>query len=132
MSHLVPYDLLNKVLEHARQWLKRSTSLADPSRARLLAQADWLEELLTNFDDEIDNIADEQADVGRLPGPITWMDGNKNRWQFLPSEALNGLLSIAREADLPPSVATQAAAFCSQYGSKLDAILTVIDTSSIA
>lgn len=123
-----PPELLEDVLDHAMQRLGDDHPVVDVDAETLLGiQADWLEDLITNFSDELDGIAKEV--VTREPGPVVWVDISDASYTFLPSEALTQLIKLAREGGLDDSTAKAAEAFCAQYGRKLDAVLTVIQTA---
>lgn len=129
-------DLFEKVLERARRFLsgyERSEhclpaeqKLDAETRALRTHQADWLEDLISNFSDELDGIETEVPK--REPGPIVWDDGDGNLIRFMPSDALCQLLSLARRRGLSIELSNQAEKFCLRYGNKLDAILTVLQT----
>lgn len=116
--------VLEQVLDHARRALAGSHGL-DPDTAKLRAvQAGWLEEVLSNFADEIDEIASTRP--VSAPGAILWIDEQGRDALFMPSDALFHLLRLARSAGLPVPVAEQSERFRAQYGDTLDAILRVI------
>lgn len=119
-------DLFELVLDSARRYLLSVSLKRDLHRLRLV-QADWLEDLIVNYADELDEIETETPKG--LPGPITWVDEKGESFLFNPSNALSELLLLARAGGLPPRHAEAAEKFCLLYGKKLDAILTVIQTA---
>ncbi len=115
-------ELLEKVLNDASNTLDSGKHGLDAEAEKLRRhQADWLEDLITNYADEIDGIAD--LPVKNLPGPINWIDGEGNTVSFMSSDALNQLRLLARQGGLPDDLANQAERFCIEHGNKLDAIL---------
>lgn len=113
-------ELLELVLEHARAWMdKQQVKLIDD-----IVYANWLEDLITNFADELDDI--ETVVPIFSPGPITWNDADIVAHAFTPSAALLRLLLLARMGELPMAKAQEAETFCSKYGNKLDAILKTL------
>ena len=124
---VLPYaDLLEKVLDHARLLLAGNHALDSETLVLRTHQADWLEDLITNYADELDGI--ETEILKSTPGPIVWDDGDGNLIRFMPSDALYQLLSLARRRGLSIELSNQAEKFCMRYGNKLDAILTVLQT----
>ncbi len=95
--------------------------------------ADWLEDLVSNYADELDDIKDETPTGS--PGPVVWQDPEGELHEFLPSTALARLLELARQGGLTPAKADKAQLFCSTYGTVLDALLSVIqapETQSVS
>lgn len=119
-------DLFEKVLERARRLLEGNHGLDSETLALRQHQADWLEDLISNYADELDGIETEV--LTSQPGPIVWDDGDGNLIRFMPSDALYQLLSLARRRGLSIELSNQAEKFCMQFGNKLDAILTVRQT----
>jgi hypothetical protein len=119
--------LLECVLDHAQLYLEGSPYLEAEIRALREAQAGWLEELISNFSDKLDEI--ETEIVTNLPGSIRWVDEDGQTFQFMPSDALFQLLHMARMDGLPDDCANRANEFCMRYGNKLDAVLTVYQTA---
>lgn len=120
-------DLLERLLKPARASIAAARRLGkiDATTAKLRNdQADWLEDLVTNFADELDGIESETP-IGE-PDSITWTNGKGETMQFLPSDAISALLALARNVGLPTEIADQVEQFNAQYGIKLNAILTVI------
>jgi hypothetical protein len=116
--------MLEEVLVHARKSLADAHGL-DVETARLREnQADWLEDLLSNYADEVDDIASARPESE--PGAILWVDGEGRDVLFAPSEALLHLLALARQADLRERAVEHCERFCAQHGSTLDAVLVVI------
>lgn len=91
--------------------------------------ADWLEDLVSNYADELDEIKDE-APTGS-PGPVVWQDPAGELHEFLPSTALTRLLELARQGGLSAAKAERTQLFCSTYGTVLDALLSVIQAPEI-
>lgn len=123
---LPPAELLETVLDHARKALDDGKHGISTEAMKKLRnnQADWLEDLITNYADELDGIESEVPKG--LPGPISWADGDEEPVSFMPSDALNQLRQLARLGGLPDNLANQAEQFCVRYGNKLDAILSWI------
>lgn len=115
-------EILEMVLEGAEEKLKSIQGLDEATVHLRNCQADWLEDLISNFADEIDGIESEVVD--RLPGQIVWIDEDMKQVQFMPSDAISQLRLLAREAGLDDGVSDQAEKFVAKYGNKLDAILT--------
>src|SRR5699024_4032194 len=63
-------ELLEEVYENARKAADGGVRLPPEEMTELSAQCDWLEDLISNFADELDVIANEKVDG--LPGPIHW------------------------------------------------------------
>lgn len=133
-------DLFDKVLERARRFLSgyerlehclpAEQKLDAETRALRTHQADWLEDLISNYADELDGI--ETEILQSTPGPIVWDDGDGNLIRFMPSDALYQLLSLARRRSLSIELSNQAEKFCMQFGNKLDAVLTVLQTGQLS
>ncbi len=117
-------DLLEQVLDHAR-------NETDTPTEEHAAYADWLEDLITNFADELDDI--EHEVVTQLPGSITWIDEAGKPWTFMASAALFALVQQARLGvdGLSVELTNQADNFCRQYGNKLDAMLRSFYTAEL-
>lgn len=82
----------------------------------------WLEETLTNFADEIDEIESEEVGAGE-PDQIQW-EHEGEVYTFHPSDALKELLAATeRMESLDADDAARVKAFIEQYGSKLDRVL---------
>lgn len=98
-----------------------------PAGAPFAVLVDWLDDLVMNYGDILDNI--EQQPIKGIPGPISWsLDGqNEKPVSFMASDALNQLRLLARQGGLPDDAADQAEKFCIRYGNKLDAILAYED-----
>ena len=116
--------MLEEVLVHARKALTRAYGL-DVETARLREnQADWLEDLLSNYADEVDDVASARPESE--PSAILWVDGEGRDVLFAPSDALLHLLALARQAGLRERAAEHCERFCAQHGSTLDAVLVVV------
>lgn len=116
--------MLEEVLVHARKALTGAHGL-DAETAKLReSQTDWLEDLLSNHADEVDDIA--SARPASEPGAILWVDEEGRDVLFVSSEALLHLLALARQAGLKARVVEHCERFCAQHGSTLDAVLTVV------
>lgn len=114
-------ELFEKVFNDARNALDSGKHGLDAETEKLRRhQADWLEDLITNYADDLDGIADLPLET--LPGPINWIDGEGNKVRFMTSDALNQLRLLARQGGLPDNLADQAERFCMEYGNKLDAM----------
>ena len=117
-------EMLKEVLRHASNAGPLACGL-DAENVRLReSQTDWLEDLLSNFSDEIDDIG--SARPAGAPGAIVWVDEDGRDTWFVPSEALLHLLALARQAGLEAQVGEHCDRFCAQHGSTLDAMLTVV------
>jgi hypothetical protein len=117
-------DILETMLNAARRQL-RNHPLGDAAMQKLRNdQADWLEDLITNYADELDGIETE-VPKGK-PGPIYWLDVAGNQVSFMPSDALSQLRLLARQSGLLDEDSDHIDQFCMKHGNKLDAILTVI------
>ena len=127
LSPLSFSGVLEQVLDKAR-----AAIAADPGLDKEIAnirnnQADWLEDLISNFADELDGIESEV--VKGTPGSIVWTDEAGNLIRFMPSDALSQLRWLARQNGLNDTVSDQADKFVMQYGNKLDSLLTVVYTA---
>lgn len=129
---IIPYpELWESVARCARKALTDYSGLGIDARQFRTNQVDWLDDLITNFSDELDAIA--SAETKNPPGDITWINADNTEVRFRPSEALSQLLLLAlmatNECSLSAQHIDQAAHFCVQYGAKLDALLSVIHTT---
>lgn len=115
-------EVLEKVWEYASKRMSDEQGL----KVGHDIAADWLEDLISNFSDELDGI--ETEELKGVPGPITWIGADDIKVSFMPSDALNQLRLLARKNGLPDKDADQAEKFCIRYGNKLDAILTAVQT----
>ncbi|MDK9702414.1 MAG: hypothetical protein OEL20_04690 [Sulfuritalea sp.] len=120
-------EVLEKVLDHARLGLAGQHGLDAATEILRDTQTDWLEDLISNFADELDGIESEV--LKGVPGPITWVDGSGKAVRFMPSDALSQLRLLARQNGLSDTLADQSERFCIQYGNKLDAILAALQTT---
>lgn len=117
-------ELLELLFDHASAGQDVSTAVGVERHLRQ-AQLAWLEDTITNFADEVDNIETETPI--REPQPIHWTAEDNSTVVFKPSEALVALLEIAKtHGDLLTRDADKIQAFCATYGEKLDAMLTVL------
>lgn len=82
---------------------------------------DWLEDLISNFSDELDGIEHEKVDG--LPGPISWIDESEVVHEFLPSVALKDLAEMSRLNGLDSVIHAKATEFILTHGNKLDAVI---------
>jgi len=120
-------EVLETMLDHARSFLDGPHALdADTTKLRTV-QADWLEELLSNYSDELDAIENEQ--IKRPPGSIAWMTESGEAVRFMPSDAISQLRLLARLGGLTDELANQAEQFCLRYGDKLDAVVAALPTA---
>lgn len=87
------------------------------------AQLDWLEDLLTNHADRLDDI-ERETPSGR-PGLITWQDKKANQHHFMPSDALFHLLMAARIGGMATAQTEDVEQFIRQFGNKLDTLLCI-------
>lgn len=119
-------DVLGKVYLHAK-WVVDAYPEEKTEQMRLhRAQMEWLDETLLNFRDEIDGI--EQEVVSGLPGSIRWIGRDGETYRFMPSDALNQMRLLAKQAGLPNELANQAESFSLTFGNKFDAILKSVST----
>lgn len=121
---MYPSDLLEQVLIHARKGIAYSKDLQVEVRREREVMAEWLEDLITNLGDKVDDI--ETETIHGIPHSITWHDADDNAWTFMPSDAINHLRLLARQGGLSDDLADKAEKFCIRYGNKLDAALTVL------
>lgn len=111
-------ELLETMLDCARSMAGQPGSV-DVDRI----YGDWLEEVITNFADELDLI---EGEVPRgIQRPIIWVDNNFRSVEFRPSVALQRLLELAQQGGLAPEHAQLARAFCDKYGCTIEALLHV-------
>lgn len=123
-------EVLEEVLEHARGALETSIGLDHEVQTLRVHQADWLEDLITNFAEELDGIEAEVLKAPGIPCAITWAIEGHQPVRFMPSDALSQLRLLARQNGLPDKVSDHAERFISNYGNKLDAILTVVQAAA--
>lgn len=118
-------------MDHARLALANTQNQGEEAeilRNTLMGfQADWLEDLITNFSDELDDIETEVAKG--LPGPVTWLTEDMKHVQFMASDAISQLRLLARQHGLKDALSDKAEQFILKYGNKLDAVLTVLQTA---
>lgn len=112
--------ILETVWEYACKRMSDEQGLKMPHNIA----ADWLQDLVQNFSDEIDGIENEV--LRGLPAPITWLDVDGSEFRFMPSDALSQLRLLARGNGLPDDISDKAEQFCIRYGNKLDAILKTL------
>ena len=117
-------DLLEMVHDRARAGISEAQLDTDTRHLRI-EQLKWLSDTIMNFAGELDSIETETPK--REPRPIKWTAADNSTVEFKPSEALVALREIAvKHGGLMESVDEKVKAFCSSYGEKLDAMLTVI------
>lgn len=116
--------MLEEVLKHVNEALPLADELDVETRRLRENQADWLEDLVSNHADELDDI--ESARPASQPGAILWIDENGRDLWFVPSEALLHLLALARRDGLKERVAQHCEQFCARHGRTLDAVLAVV------
>ncbi len=117
-------ELWEEVLDHALQALDGDHGLDAEKFKRRQIQAAWLGEFLTNFEEQLNDIASVRH--ASLPRMITWCDRQGHTERFMPSDALVHLRGLARKAGLPDHLADQSERFCMRFGNTLDAALTVL------
>lgn len=130
-----PYsEALEEMLKHA---VSRMASLVREGKSvpgLHRTYATWMADTISNFPDELDNIADEP--VRGLPGPITWRastdSGGTEDVVFMPSDAINQLRMYARSGGLSNEWANVCEEFSIRYGNKLDSILKNIVTEELS
>lgn len=111
-------ELLETMLTSARA-MAGKTGWVDTDRI----YGDWIEEVITNFADELDLI---EGEVPRgIQRPIIWVDNNFRSFEFPPSVALQRLLELAQQGGLAPDHAQLARAFCEKYGGTIESLLHV-------
>lgn len=124
-------EVLEEVLDHARLALANTQNQGEEAeilRNTLMGfQADWLEDLIANFSDELNDIETEVAKG--LPGPVTWLTEDMKHVQFMASDAISQLRLLARQHGLKDALSDKAEQFILKYGNKLDAVLTVLQTA---
>lgn len=116
-------EVWSQVHEYAEDALGDAPGATTPSGVPFAVLVDWLDDLVMNFDDILDNI--EKQPIKGIPGSISWSldEQDEKPVRFMASDALNQLRLLARQGGLPDDAANQAEKFCIRYGNKLDAIL---------
>jgi len=124
-----PYaELLESLLDHAAPSIKNGFDSVGGKQPPLNIYADWLEDLITNYADELDQI--ETCTPTGEGREISWEDAESLRiFRFYPSKAVEALLQVAFNNGLPESQRQQVETFLTKHGSTLDAVLTVIQTA---
>lgn len=133
---VVPYpEALEAMLDAARVNIKRGVPIgitlldAETHTRRQSAYADWLEDLISNFSDELDAIETEES-PDRERAEITWVDANDESHRFYPSDALAQLRTHATLAVMPEGPAKRRAfEFVDKHARALDRILSVLQTA---
>lgn len=115
-------ELLETVLDAAREGLPSASADA---QASLRIQADWLEDLIVNFADELDDLAACQAAAD--PEPLIWTDEDGRSVPIVPSAAIAALIDCAG-ARLNAAHARQAREYLNRNGPRLDAALKTMAT----
>lgn len=118
-------DLLEAMLECAQKTLDAHDGTDEDVRSLREGQAQWLEELITNFADELDGI--EHEVIKRAPAAIDWTTAEGVRLHFMPSDAINQLRLLARRGGLSDSLSDQVDRFSIRFGNKLDAVLAALE-----
>lgn len=121
-------ELLEEVYENARRAADGGVSLPSEEMMLLAAQCDWLEDLISNFADELDSIAEEKAEGA--PGPVNWqgLDGKSHR--FMASSAITSLSLRGRDQGLSDQHYDSVCQFIRDHGNKLDAMLNVLEVAA--
>jgi hypothetical protein len=118
---VLPYsEALESVLDKSRVG-----NLEHPEPDVLKAKAAWLEDLISNFADELDNIETEPLLPGKVPGAIDWHQDDRV-YTFMPSVAISDLRLIARQRGLDDLTSDVVEKFIQRFGNKLDATLRVL------
>lgn len=117
-------DSMATMLKFARKALQTDPKL--PQASTRQEQAAWLDDLLVNFSEEIDEL--EQTKITGAPTVINWRTKDGSTLTFMPSDALSQLRLIARQHGLPDDVSDALEKFCIKLGNKLDAALTCVPT----
>lgn len=94
----------------------------------LNAYAEWLEDLISNFADELDDI--ETEDPQGESGSICWLDKRGVEFEFMPSTALFVLLAVAHAKGLDAEEHDELYGFILHHGIKLDKMLKVFAVSA--
>jgi len=126
---LLNSEMLEQVWNYASKLIEKVKANQDGDLMSLSLQdwmlagnyADWLEDLISNYADEVDEI--ESEPIMATPGTLVWMTADGTMIKFMPSSALNRLRLIARLGGLPDHVADQAEEFSVNFGNKMDCIL---------
>jgi len=116
-------EVWSLIHEHAEKALADAPGATTPSGVPFAVLVDWLDDLVMNFDDILDNI--EKQPIKGIPGSISWSldEQDEKPVRFMASDALNQLRLLARQGGLPDDASDLAEKFCIRYGNKLDAIL---------
>lgn len=102
--------------------------MATAEHKRTAVYLGWLEDLIGNFADEIDSIADA-TDLRSGPHAIDWRDEHQQTHTFAPSEALSWLHNYAYNGEQNASNEQHVFAFITAHGKTLDSVLSCVATN---
>lgn len=122
-------DVGSAAMEDLCAFLVPRLTLADTERWPLLARLDWLQDLLSNFADEIDDIEHEAIRLGASPHQLTWQT-DYGAYGFTPSSALRDLVAEGRRLGVPEVTVKAVEIYLDRYEEKLDAMLLVVQLPS--
>lgn len=97
------------------------------NRPELRHERDWLEDLLVNYADELDELPAMDVDPTKPPGHVCWVDEADQTHMFLPSVALQAMLDRA-QGELERTAADRLKPLIACIGPKLDRCLRVLQT----
>lgn len=106
--------------------MERMLECVSPKPGTILdVYSQWLEELLTNYSSELDDLANT-APITQEREKLAWSDPNHDDLvKFYPSDALTSLLAESSKHEfMDASDADRVKAFIDSYGEKLDCILS--------
>lgn len=106
-------------------------SIDRPEDRHLLAAVDWLEETLSNFAEEIDEIHEEDVEDD-APVGVRWQT-DFGCFEFVPSEAIEHMRLLAETRCLLDRATLHAVlAWLERYGNKLDRCIRAIRLGELA
>jgi hypothetical protein len=119
-------ECLELLLDFASEKLVRET-LTTTEHQTTRIYLDWLEDLISNFADELDSIA-QITDLRSGPHTIDWLDEHHQTHTFAPSEALAWLHHYAYQGERNALNEQLVHAFMAAHGKTLDSVLGCVAT----
>lgn len=116
-----------EILTRAKVTIEHPKGLLDPETLAIRRhQADWLEELISNYAEELDTV--EHEPILRTPQLITWVTKDLGTIQFLATPTLEAFIELANQSGLPLTFRVQAEHFCRQYKDLLNSLFSTVQT----
>jgi hypothetical protein len=117
-------ELLASLLENVREQLKSPGPGVVEDVQRMNTIADWLENTIAEYRDELDGIGDADIQGNAKPTEVTWM-GSGGKHTFFPTEALGLLIAIDKSNELRKE---QYECFYRMHAAKLELLLGPVRT----